>query len=232
MINVVCLKWGTKYGSEYVNRLYKAVTRHTTIPFTFHCFTENPVGIDQGVVTHPLPYQGLDGWWNKLYLFSKDVPLTGRVFFIDLDTLITGNIDQLLQHNTGFVVLRDFFTGIAKTVIGNDNMGSGLLSWETGQHTHIWNTFAADPHRAIQSLHPHGDQKWVQRQQTDRLYWQDLFPNQVVSYKVHCRDGLPADARVVCYHGKPSIPESINNTTKAQWWVINPAPWVADHWKD
>ena len=28
---VICMKWGTKYGSEYVNRLYNMVKRHTTV---------------------------------------------------------------------------------------------------------------------------------------------------------------------------------------------------------
>jgi hypothetical protein len=28
--NVICMKWGTKYGPEYVNRLYAMVRRHLT----------------------------------------------------------------------------------------------------------------------------------------------------------------------------------------------------------
>ena len=30
---VLCMKWGTKYGAEYVNRLYNMVKRHTTVDF-------------------------------------------------------------------------------------------------------------------------------------------------------------------------------------------------------
>ncbi|HAU58261.1 MAG TPA: glycosyltransferase, partial [Comamonadaceae bacterium] len=26
--HVICMKWGTKYGPEYVNRLYAMVRRH------------------------------------------------------------------------------------------------------------------------------------------------------------------------------------------------------------
>ena len=32
VLNVVCLKWGTKYGPEYVNRLYRMVARHLHRP--------------------------------------------------------------------------------------------------------------------------------------------------------------------------------------------------------
>lgn len=232
MINIVCLKWGTKYGPEYVNRLFFAIQRHTTIPFTLHCFTDDSTNINSNVTIHPLPYKNLDGWWNKLYLFSKDVSISGRIFFIDLDTLIVGNIDDILQHDKGFVVLRDFFTGHARTVIGTDNVGSGLMSFDGGKHTYIWDEFMKNPQGVVRSLHPHGDQKWIQQKQVERVYWQDIFPEQVVSYKVHCRDGLPSNARIICYHGKPSIPESISQRTKAQWWTIEPAPWVAEHWKD
>jgi len=31
--HVICMKWGTKYGPEYVNRLYAMVRRHLTLDF-------------------------------------------------------------------------------------------------------------------------------------------------------------------------------------------------------
>lgn len=230
--NIVCLKWGTKYGPEYVNRLYKAVKRHTTLPVELHCFTDNSHDVDHGVIIHPLPFEGLSGWWNKLFLFSGQIGIPGRVLFIDLDTLITGNIDHILQIDEGFVVLRDFYTGYAKSITTNDAMGSGLMSFDVKAHTHIWESFIVNPTKNMQLVHPHGDQKWVELQQTERLYWQDLFPGQIVSFKVHCRDGLANDARIVCYHGRPSIPESITTASKTPWWPVKAAPWVADHWKD
>ena len=30
---IICMKWGTKYGAEYVNRLYNMVKRNLTLPF-------------------------------------------------------------------------------------------------------------------------------------------------------------------------------------------------------
>ncbi|MBS0591921.1 MAG: glycosyltransferase, partial [Proteobacteria bacterium] len=32
---VLCMKWGTKYGPEYVNRLYGMARRHLTGAFRF-----------------------------------------------------------------------------------------------------------------------------------------------------------------------------------------------------
>lgn len=231
-VNIICLKWGKKYGPEYVNRLYAGFKRHTTVPFNFHCFTEDRRGIVEGVIIHPLPHNNLDGWWNKLYLFSEEIKLDGRLFFVDLDTLITGNVDQIISHNKGFVVLRDFYK--AEKDVKSIHMGSGLMSFDAHKHPNIWKNFIKDPIHIVASIKPHGDQAWIQKQvaEHDRQYWQDLYPNQVVSFKVHCTKGLPPDARIVCYHGIPSIPDSITKTTRAQARVFNPAPWVNDHWKD
>lgn len=227
--NIVCLKWGDKkYGPEYVNKLYKAFKRHTTISFTFHCFTEKPQGIINGIEVHSLPNNKLEGWWNKLWLFSKEMPLTGRLFFVDLDTLIVGNVDNLISHDKGFVVLRDFYH--ARRTPTAAHMGSGLLSFEAHKHHRIWDSFVKNPSQN-QRGYGHGDQGWIQHVQKERKYWQDLYQNQVVSYKLHCKGGPPKDARIICYHGRPSIPESISKTTKAQG-TFKPAPWVKDHWKD
>ena len=52
---VLCMKWGTKYGADYVNRLYGMVKRHLTLDFTMVCLTDDSRGIDQAVRCYPLP---------------------------------------------------------------------------------------------------------------------------------------------------------------------------------
>ena len=46
---IVCVKYGTKYGADYVNKLYRGVQRNLTLPHKFVCFTENPEGLEEGV---------------------------------------------------------------------------------------------------------------------------------------------------------------------------------------
>ncbi len=58
--NVLCIKWGTKYGSEYVNRLYQGVRKHLAQPFRFVCLTDNAEGIDAAVDVLPLPVTPFD----------------------------------------------------------------------------------------------------------------------------------------------------------------------------
>jgi hypothetical protein len=233
MINIVCLKWGDKYGPEYVNRLYSAVCRNTHKFFKFWCFTEDAKGISRGVNVLPLKYpERLDSWWNKIYLFDgqNGLPLGEQIFYIDLDTLIVANMDHLLTDEVPeIIVLRDFYHGIAKSA---GQIGSGLMSWRHGQYTHIWNDFIIDPEKAIAHCHPHGDQAWIEHEITAWYHWQDLFPGDVISFKMHCANGLPPGARIVCYHGKPSIPDSARKKTIDYKWKIDPQPWVLDHWKN
>ena len=57
--HILCMKWGDKYGPEYVNRLYNMVKQHLTLPFTFICLTDDPTGINPAVQCHPIPDLGL-----------------------------------------------------------------------------------------------------------------------------------------------------------------------------
>lgn len=87
---VICMKWGTKYGSEYVNRLYNMVKRHTTVDFQMVCLTDRTEGIDPNVQCFPIPPLALpegapERGWNKLSTFEPDLyGLKGNALFSTL----------------------------------------------------------------------------------------------------------------------------------------------------
>jgi len=105
MNTAICMKWGTKYGVEYVNRLYGMLARNTSQPFQLVCFTDDPEGISSKVVTQPLPPLGCDvprnspGQWSKLRLWGRELDgLSGPVLFLDLDVVITGPMDEFFSY--------------------------------------------------------------------------------------------------------------------------------------
>ncbi len=49
------MKWGSKYGYEYVNRLYKSIKKHTNRATQLYCFTDNSTNIDKDIICKPLP---------------------------------------------------------------------------------------------------------------------------------------------------------------------------------
>ena len=105
---VVCMKWGTKYGAEYVNRLYRMVKRHLTLDFTMVCLTDDSHGIDSAVRCYPLPTLNLppnlpERGWNKLTTFAPTLyDLAGTALFLDLDVVIVDNIDALFTYPTRY----------------------------------------------------------------------------------------------------------------------------------
>jgi len=227
MIHIVCLKWGEKFSPIYVNNLYKGIKSNSTVDFKFHCFTDNSAMINSDIIVHNLPSNNLEGWWNKLYLFSNDIaiPYGEKILFVDLDTIITNNIDDLLTHIPRSIVgLRSFFK---PTVFA-----SGLMLWYHGVHSHVWSNFIEDPEKHIKRIKLGGDQIWIGENVKDPEYWQDLFPEKVVSYKAHCSKGLPDKASIVCYHGTPSIIQSYTETVRNRDGVWNPQEWVKNYWSE
>ena len=80
MNHIVCVKWGNKYISEYVNVLKKMITRHTTVPFQFHCFTENSKGLDPDINIIPFPNgTHIKTWRSKLAMFQNDIGIKGTI---------------------------------------------------------------------------------------------------------------------------------------------------------
>ena len=56
-VNVVCSKWGTKYGPHFVNRLKEMSKRNIPDQFDFHfyCYTDNDEGLDDDINVIPFP---------------------------------------------------------------------------------------------------------------------------------------------------------------------------------
>jgi len=189
---IVTVKVGDKYGPEYVNRLARAVLTHTMSGVGFLCLTDDP----KGITCATAPIETSDpGWWAKLVLFKPHPALAGsRVVFMDLDTVIVGNIDFLFDYDGPFAILRDFYVPTG--------FGSAIMSIAPGfGRSAIWDAFRYRAQHYIKTMH--GDQDLIRCVVPRADLWQDMFPDKIVSYKVHCTKIVPAGARIVCFHGEP-----------------------------
>jgi hypothetical protein len=101
MINIYTVKWGTKYSSDHVNKILEQCKKHITTEFNFYCLTEETKDLDPEVIVIPLPEDNYyEKWWNKLYLFEKQVVAQqGEKLFLDLDIVIQKNIDCIINHD-------------------------------------------------------------------------------------------------------------------------------------
>ena len=104
----VCVKWGPKYGPEYVNALLRALQKHHTDPGALYspvrllCLTDDPAGLDPAVECLPLPQQPSEWrhWWLKAHLFgpvlASHLAAEVVVVYLDLDTVICNPLQQCL----------------------------------------------------------------------------------------------------------------------------------------
>jgi uncharacterized Rossmann fold enzyme len=208
-IHFATVKWGFKYGPDYVNILYDMIKRNLPAPLDFKprfiCFTDDPSGLDPDIETQPLP-KDLKGWWNKLYLFKEGVFDEGsRVVFLDLDTAIVGDIRDIVGYRGEFAILRDFYRP--------RGLGSGAMMWRGGFGTAIWDQFIKAGKPDIAG----GDQAWIERFRGTPDILQDLFLDAFISFKESAMLSLPSRAKIVCFHGEPK-PHQVKNGWLEQVW--------------
>ncbi len=193
-LNVVCVHTGDYCGrgAEYVRRLLDGVAKHLKVPYTPWCLTDDAGMIPIEAETLPVPVD-VKGWWGKIELFRPNfLPQGERCLYFDLDTIITGDLTDIAAYTGKFAALRDFYF--------KGNLNSAMMAWEAGTLDHIWRVW--DRCGRPQFI-TGGDQAWIEQIQPEYDQWQELIPNQIFSYKIDCQNGVPDNARVVCYHGQP-----------------------------
>jgi len=230
---IVCLKHGQKYSYEYVNRLYRMVQRHCTLPYKFVCLTEDPDGLYDEIQTYNLP-KNLSGWWCKPYVFNPDLPFNGTVLYLDLDVVIADNIDKLFGYSPHqWCVIRDFTRAMRPKW---HKYNSSVVRFESGQLAHIWEEFEKNP-KDIQRRF-HGDQDWLfaASRQKQAMFWPDSW---ILSWKWEVRKSrefAPGGTRgkrrfrevenvkprpeccIAVFHGDPN-PDNCED------------PWVKQNWR-
>jgi len=155
-ITVLCVRFGNKYGREYVERLRNMVSRHMTIPYEFVCLTDDqhPIAGVRSIVQPNANYAR--GWWHKVHMFDPNIPLSGRILYFDLDVVIHANIDKLAGYLTKeFVGILDFNR---KFHANWKYLNSSVLAWNHRSQTHIWDQFKNNPKEAQRMP---GDQDWI-----------------------------------------------------------------------
>lgn len=215
ILTVACVKWGGKYPAEYVVKL-QGMCRRNLPAHGFVCFTERPV---VGVECRELP-SDLPTWWSKVGLFKPGV-MTGDTLYLDLDVVITGRLDGLLelleQDRSKVWALDDFGypltnprrgigADMQQQLGGEGTVNSSVMLWHGDAGRRVWDEFTPAKMDEV-----HGDQNWI----TQALWPHSLRlipPGWAASYKY----GGKGVVRV--FHGHPK-PDQVSE------------PWVRECWQ-
>jgi len=167
----------------------------------FVCLTNEPS--IPGVKTLPLT-DNYTGWWSKIELFKYS-----DVFYMDLDTLLVGRIDDMIHAITGEFYALENMSGHRNETTGNILMGSGIMAWRSNEPLiKIYEQFTMGKTEAYtKSFKRWGDQGYILDIRGDGNFigLQSNFPNRIYSYKFNKIDlnVLPATASIIVFHGQP-----------------------------
>ena len=180
-LNVICVATGNYLGrsEDYVSRLLSGVAKNYKGEAKFHVLREGP-----------------ESWWAKLQMFEPNrFPKGERCVYFDLDTVITGDLTDLMKYDGPFAGLRDVWQP--------GQLNSSIMSWTAGEADHVWKAWVeagkpTDDYR--------GDQAWITQHMPMAMRLQDLLPGQFGSWKANFgmnADNIPHDTRAVFFHGQP-----------------------------
>lgn len=193
-LTVACvLRSGGDYDASDVARLREAVARHLTLPHDFVCFADTDVPCARIPLAHGWP-----GWWAKLEIMRPfaEGGVAGRMFYLDLDTMIVGTIDDLASE-LRTTILADFYFP--------SRPASGLMMLTEEARAMVWRDFQGSAERRMAASQRLGDGAVIGQVLQNSERWQAIHPGRVVSYKSSrvYQDGVPEDAAIVCFHGRP-----------------------------
>jgi hypothetical protein len=262
------MKWGRMYGPEYVNVLYGMLRRNVTGDFTLICFTEDTTGIRPEVECMPLPSLGCEippdvpGKWPKIALWDAELGgLTGTALFIDLDSVITANIDDYFTYGdpSDVIVARNWVRFIGK------HGQTSVFRFPIGKNSYLLENLQANSieisrkYRFEQNYVTAGVRGGVK-------FWPHPWTKH---FGIHCMGMwplrwlrppvLPKGVKIVTFPGDPKPPDAIlgqwDRSTRhtSRWkylgWVwdqrrktpqwrqylhryLFPSPWVKEFWRE
>jgi hypothetical protein len=242
MKQVVCMKWGTAYSADYVNRLYSMVARNVTGPLRFVCYTDDPRGVRDDVACLPCPEIDLPSpqrnkGWRKVNLWAERLAGFdgGDVLFLDLDLVITGNIDCFFTWGDDYCVMRNWSEPHKR--IGN----TSVYRFRIGSHPYVLSHLLENQDTLLKKFR--NSQTYISHTIRTMSFWPDDW---VKSFKVHCvpaglkrlfvEPRLPPESKIVVFPGLPKPHHAAVGTWPAPihkriYKRIRPSSWVQQNWR-
>ena len=217
-LNVVSVRVGDKYPADYVLRLHDAIHRHINADdaeIRHWCLTDDPDALVEGIT--PIPHNpDLPGWWQKVYLFSPDMPWEqgDPILYMDLDVCVTGRLEGLPKG-----IIKDWHWPC---------YNSSVMRWDHGEHRQIWDRFGLSvidsPTIKLKGLLPKGqinggDQEWI----TEVSEWDTFPPDWFISYR-DAVDWPPEGSKAIIFHGQPKPADVTTGWVPEVW---KPSGWTA-----
>lgn len=251
--NCICMKYGTRYGPEYPNRLYAGLRRQSASDIRLICMTDDHRGLRPEIEVVPLMEESFwpamfaemdrKGWKSPFRKVSMYRPglvrdLQGPLILLDIDIVVVGPVDDLRDHAPGKVSMRmDWAAGP-----GSPELGHGSVEkFEPDLHGYIYEEMARDPIAALNRFAGR-EQIYTSRSAEARGDFAPFPDAWIASFKRDCRPPKPLnlilpprkppEARVVCFHGEPKMEDAVAGYRGGLLHSTRRAQWLTDAWRD
>lgn len=137
----------------------------------------------------------------------------GTMFYIDLDMIVTGNIDDLLSYKGAFGILKsDNFECEKEHKLGYN---SSIMIWNSSKFEKIYGELKINFDKITKYIVRFDF--WLEMMVKNADFLQDLYPNQILDYLKGAKNGIEKETRIVCFPRTPK-PDSY------------PSEWIREHW--
>jgi len=160
-----------------------------------------------GVHLIPIKHQW-EGWWSKLNLFSPELEKYRPFLYLDLDTAVVGDLEQVfpsIELSEKFIALEDFYQ--------KGKLASGLL-WVPKNSKEVQRIWKYALKKTNESKRQRMD-KFLREISSQDLFFQD-YTDSIYTFKPKFNGflkELPENASIICFHGKPGI----NDVSDIDW---------------
>jgi len=243
-LTICTFKWGAdRYSLRHVSALYLALKRNLTLPFEFALISDD---LGDEAFCDKAGIRFIRLWEEMKHVKNCGVRLPAfhpymrhvigpRFAWLDLDVVITGNVDHIFSHPEPFVGLR--------TPAPPMPFNGSFVMMDAGAFPQVLSEWTPERYEACGEFWiaagcaggGASDEGWMGRMlagqpgvatvgglegNADGIYY---FKRHMLEKRYRGRIPLPADARMVIMNGRrfdPSLPE----------WQAR-APWILDHWR-
>ena len=245
MQTIICMKWGDRYDYHYVNRLYSSTMKYTRNQTQLICFTDNIKNINKNVICKPLPKIKIPDQisftpWRKLSVWQFPLfNLTGDILFLDLDLVVTGNLDKFFNYQKGKFCVIENWTQKGKG-IGN----TSCFRFPVKKYQYIFDEFEKNSQLIWKKYHI--EQVYISDIIEEQIFWPEnwcqsfkhsLLPKWPM--RIWKTSSLPNETSIVAFTGKPDPEDVLNGkwpVPKRQFYKklykqLKTPSWLIENWE-
>lgn len=215
----VCVGDG-EYDERDVLKMQRMIQTHYDQPHTLTCLVDSHDRLlrlrDAGIRAVSIARLHLpQSWWAKMAIFHPEIRGPGRCIYLDLDTVILGDLTALTQVTDDFAICENF-TRAAGNLLWPCKYGSCAMVLKEGFGVEIWSEYNNDREQWHKDC-PRGDQEAIQKMYKPSLLQPQLPLGYFVGYRDLTDEAPQSEAAIIVFGGRHRPHNSRFSWVKDAW---------------